>query len=121
MITLTTAQVLKSVLGGSATVAFGKLVLSPFVMDPVAQTISGSVRLTSTVDTTMQPVIGSFRISVPLSELVIEVPQSDFYRRVVLSSAQNTAILNQIQTAQNAVEAGLISVGVVAGVQANGA
>lgn len=121
MITLTTPTEINSVLGGNVPVAYNKLVLAPFTMDPVGQTITGTVRLMATGAPTMQPITGRFTISVPAAEFVIEVPQLDFLRRLVLSSPQNTAVLNQIATAQNAIENGLVSLGVIAGTQSAGA
>lgn len=121
MITLTVAQVVKSQLGGNATENYQKLVISPFTMDPVNQTVTAQIRLTSTSTPAMQPITGTLRISVPSSELVIEVQQLDFYRRLVLSSGQNTAILNQIETAQAALENGLITLAVIAGTRSAGA
>lgn len=121
MITLTTPAEINSVLGGSAPVAYNKLVVSPLTFNAVDQTVNGSLRITSTANTSMQPITGSLRISVPSAELVIEVPQLDFYRRIVLSGAQNTAILGIIETAQKSVEDGLVSLAVVAGVRSAGA
>src|SRR3990167_10681310 len=109
MITLTLSQTVKSQLGGAATVAYDKLVLSTFSMDAVNQTVSGNVRLTSTSAPTMQSIIGTFKISVPSAEFIIEVPQLDFYRRLVLTSAQNNAILANIETAQKALEDGIVT------------
>ena len=120
MITLTTPAEINSVLGGTSPVAYNKLVLGPFTMNGIDQTISGVLRLTATAAPSMQAIIGSVRISVPAAELVIEVSQLDFYRRIVLSSGQNTAILNQIEAAQAQVENGLISIGVIAGTRAAG-
>mgnify|MGYP001617581131 CR=1 FL=1 len=120
MITLTTPHEVNSVLGGNAPIPYNKLVLGPFTMDGVAQTVRGTLRLTSTSTPTMQPITGSLQISVPSAELIIEVQQLDFYRRIVLTSAQNTAILNQIETAQAQLENGLVTLGVVAGVRTTG-
>jgi hypothetical protein len=121
MITLTTPRAVNTVLGGATTVNYDKLVLGPFTMDPVNQTITGAVRLTSTANPNMQPIIGTFRVSVPASEFVIEVPQLDFLRRVVTNSGQNTAILNQIEAAQAQIENGVISLGVIDGTRSAGA
>lgn len=120
MITLTTPSQINTVLGGSALVAYDKVVISPFTMDPVNQTITATVRLTSTSVPTMQAVLGTLRIVVGGSELVIEVPQLDFIRRVALSGAQNTAVINQIEAAQAQLENGLISLGVIAGTRSVG-
>lgn len=121
MITLTTPAQINSVLGGNAPVDYNKLVISPLTFDAVAQTINGELRLTSTGNASMQPITGKLRISVPGAELIIEVPQLDFYRRVVTSSPQNTAILAIIETAQKGIEDGLVSLGVIAGVRSEGA
>lgn len=121
MITLTTPPQINSVLGGSAPIAYNKLVLSPFTMDAVKQTVSAQIQLTSTAVPTMQAIAGRLTISVATSELVIEVAQLDFYRRVVLSSAQNTSILGQIEAAQAQLENGLVSLGVIAGTRSSGA
>lgn len=121
MITLTTPHEINSVLGGSVPVAYGKLVISPFTMDAVQQTVRGTLRLTSTTSPTMQAITGTLQVAVQGSELIIEVPQLDFYRRISLSGAQNTAILNQIEAAQAQLENGLITLGVVAGVRSTGA
>lgn len=120
MITLTTAAEINSVLGGNVPVAYNKMVISPFTMDGVNQTVTAQVRITSTAVPTMQPINGTLRISVPSSELIIEVSQLDFYRRVVLTSAQNTSVLNQIETAQAALENGLLNLGVVSGTRSAG-
>jgi hypothetical protein len=121
MITLTTAPQINSVLGGSAPVAYNKLVIGPFSMDPVAQTISGQMRLTSTANAAMQPIIGSLMISVPGASVQVEVPQLDFYRKISTTSPQNTSILGWIEAAQAQIENGLIAVSVIAGTRTAGA
>lgn len=121
MITLTIAPEIKSQLGGSTLVGYDKLVVSPFTMNAVDQTITGSLRMTSTANATMQPILGTLSISVPAAELRIEVPQLDFYRRITLNSAQNTAVLAQIEAAQAQVENGLVTLGVIAGTRTAGA
>lgn len=121
MITLTTPAQINSVLGGNAPIDYNKLVISPLTFDAVNQTISASLRLTATGNTSMQPITGTLRISVPSAELVVEVAQLDFYRRVVTTSPQNTSILAIIETAQKSIEDGLVSLGVIAGVRSAGA
>lgn len=121
MITLTTPAQINSVLGGSAPVDYNKLVLSPISFDAVSQTVRADLRLTATSNASMQAITGTLRISVPSAELIVEVPQLDFYRRVVTNSAQNTAILAIIETAQKGIEDGLVSLGVIAGVRSAGA
>lgn len=121
MITLTTPPQINSVLGGSVPVGYDKLVLGPFTMDGVTQTIRGTLRLTSTASPSMQPIAGALSITLPGgNECIVDVPQLDFYRRVVLSGAQATAVLAQIETAQAALENGLVSLGLIAGVRTAG-
>lgn len=121
MITLTTPHQIQSVLGGSTPVAYGKLVIGPFTMDGVGQTITGTLRLTSTTVPSMQPIMGSIRVNIPGgNEFIIEVPQLDFYRRLVLTSPQATAIIAQIEAAQAQLENGIIALAVVAGTRSSG-
>jgi hypothetical protein len=121
MITLTSAPEINSILGGSAPVAYNKLVIGPFTMDPVGQTINGNLRLTSTATPTMQPIVGSLSISVPGASVKVEVPQLDFYRQITTNSPQNTSILGWIEAAQAQIENGLIAVNIIAGVRTAGA
>lgn len=120
MITLTTPAEINSVLGGNAPVAYNKLVLGPFTMDGVTQTVTGTLRLTATANTQMQAITGRLSISVPSSEVIVEVQQLDFYRRITTSSAQNTSILGIIEAAQAQLENGLISLAVIAGTRTAG-
>lgn len=120
MITLTTAHQINSVLGGSAPIAYNKLVISPFQLDPVNSAVNGTLRLTSTSNPDMQAITGSLTINTASGVLVIQVEQLDFYRRIVLTTGQRTTVNNIIANAQNALEAGLVSLGVVAGTQAAG-
>lgn len=118
MITLTTPPVVRSVLGGNTTVSYDRFVLSQVVHDPVAQTINGLVRLTSTAEPTMNPITGRFRLSGTILE--IDVEQLDFYRRLTLTTQQRDVYRAWITQAQDQVEAGFVSLGVVAGAQSSG-
>ena len=120
MITLTTPHDINSILGGNAPVPYNKLVISPFTMDPVGQSLAGTLRLTSTTTPSMQPITGTLRVGATAAELIIEVPQLDFYRRLDLTGPQRTAILNQIEAAQAQLENGLVLLGVIAGIRSTG-
>jgi hypothetical protein len=120
MITLTTPHEINSVLGGDAPVAYNKLVVGPFTFDGVAQTVNAALRLTSTGNPQMQPILGSLSISVPGSHVTVEVPQLDFYRRITTSGPQNTSVLGIIEAAQAQLENGLIALGVISGVRTAG-
>jgi hypothetical protein len=123
MITLTTPTQINSVLGGSAPVAYDKLVLSPLSHNPIDQTITGTIRMTSTAQPDMQAIIGSLNLWVQASQgvLEIQVQQLDFYRRIKLSAGQIASVMAMISAAQNAVEAGLVGLGVIVGTQSTGA
>jgi len=121
MITLTTPPQINSILGGSSLIAYNKLVIAPFTMDAVSQTINAIIRLTSTANTTMQPINGTLRINLATAELLVEVIQLDFYRRIILTGPQITSIIGQIEAAQAQLENGLVSLAVIAGVRTSGA
>jgi hypothetical protein len=121
MITLTTPPQVNSVLGGSAPIPYNHLVLSPFSLDPKTLLITGTISLTSTGNPSMQPITGTLRINNSTGVLTVEVPQLDFYRQVQLSGPQIASVNTIIANAQNAIESGLVSLGVIAGVQSTGA
>jgi hypothetical protein len=121
MITLTTAAQINSVLGGNSPVGYDHLVLTPFTMDPLGLLVTGSLRLTSTANPQMQPISGSLKINASSGELIIQVEQLDFYRRIQLSPGQITSVRTIITNAQNALETGLVSLGVISGTQSTGA
>jgi hypothetical protein len=121
MITLTSPAQINSVLGGSAPVAYDHLIISPITLDPMSLTISGTIRMTSTAAPDMQPITGRLNVNASSGVLEIEVAQLDFYRRIMMSAGQITAVRTMINNAQNAVEAGLVSMGVIAGTQSTGA
>ncbi len=121
MITLTTPAQINTVLGGNSPVAYNKLVIGPFTFDSAALTVTGALKLTSTGSPEMQAIPGTLTITTSTARLEIAVPQLDFYRRVALTGPQNAAVQGIVRDAQNALENGLISLGVIAGVQSLGA
>jgi hypothetical protein len=120
MITLTTPHQINSVLGGNAPIQYNKLVLGPFQMNQIDKTISGVLKLTSTTNPDMQAILGKLRILVNESSVEVEVPQLDFYRRIVTSVGQNNSITSIIETAQAQLENGLINLGIIAGARSAG-
>lgn len=118
MITLTTPPSIRTVLGGATTVDYDRFVLSQITYDPVAASINGLVRLTSTAAPTMNPIPGKFKIVGTILE--IEVEQLDFYRRVSLDTNAQNAVQGYITSAQNALESGMVTLGVISGVQTTG-
>lgn len=120
MISLTTPAQINSVLGGNVPVSYDKLVITPFSIDVVNQSITGQLRLTSTATPDMPQIIGTLSIIVPSATLLVEIPQLDFYRRVRLTSPQNNGVLAIIEAAQKGIEDGLISLGVISGTRGPG-
>ena len=121
MITLTTPETINTVLGGNVPVDYNKLVVGPFTFDSAALSVVGQLKLTSTGSPEMQAIPGTLTITTATARLEIAVPQLDFYRRVALTGPQNNAVQTIVRDAQNALESGLVSLGVIAGVQSLGA
>lgn len=119
MITLTNPKQVNSVLGGTDTVNYDKFVLQSITYEVVTGRINGQIRITSTGVPGMTPIIGTLVIA-PNGLLTVEVQQLDFYRQMTLTGPQNAAVQAMIRDAQSALESGLITVGVVAGVQSAG-
>jgi hypothetical protein len=111
MITITNPATVNSILGGNAPVGYSKL---------VERTITGELRLTSTTSPEMPVIQGRLSIQLNTGILEISVQQLDFYRKLGMTAPQIATVQGWITNAQNAIEAGLISVNVVAGVQAAG-
>jgi hypothetical protein len=120
MITLTTPPEINSVLGGNTPVAYDKLVIAPFTFDPVGLMINANLQLSSTTVPTMQVIRGTLQINTSNGQLTIEVPQLDFYRKISLSGGQLTSAQTVVTNAQNALEAALVTLGLIAGVQSAG-
>lgn len=121
MVTLTTPPAINSVLGGNAPVTFDKLVLSQISFNPVSGSLTAAIQLTSTGAPAMKAMGGSLTIDVATAILTVEVGQLDFFRQVALTGPQSTFIMdNVIRASQNTLESGLISLGVIAGIQTSG-
>jgi len=121
MITLTNPKLVNSVLGGTNTVAYDKMVLDQIrYITTGTKTVTANVKITSTSEPNMQPINGSLSIELGSGVLTIEVQQLDFYRKINLTAGQNTAVTALVTDAQDALEAGLLTVGVVDGVQETG-
>ncbi len=121
MITLTSPAQINSVLGGNVPVSYDKLVVGPLTFDPKLMTARGNLSLTSTANPEMQEIVGGLNILTASARLEISVEQLDFYRRVALTGPQNDAVMTIIRDAQDALESGLVSLGVIDGTQAPGA
>jgi len=121
MITLTTPRALQIVLGGATSVNYNKLVVGPFTEDGITQKVSATLVLTATASVLASPILGTLTIDIPGgNKLKLEVPQLDISTTITLTSPQATAIINAIESAQAALENGLITLGVVAGTRSAG-
>lgn len=120
MITLTTPPAIKVVLGGNTTAAYDKMVLTNIAYDVANMAIRCTITLTSTAEPEQTPIKGNLEINTATSRLALEIEQLGFNRRIALSSGQNSSAQTIIRNAQNAIEAGIITIGVVAGVQSTG-
>ncbi len=120
MITLTVPPAIVSVLGGSGTVLYDKLVVEAN-FSPGPRQIVLRLLLTSSIDLDAQPITGSGLVSL-LGNASIEIrfEQLDFHRKQMLGGAAVNAVQAIIDGAQNGVEQGLIDLGLVAGLQAPG-
>lgn len=121
MIILTIPPVVNSILGGDSSIEYDHLVLSSIAINPLTLLVTANLRLTSTSNPEMQEITGTLRIENSSGVLTVEVGKLDFYRRVQLSGAQITSVNTIISNAQNALESGLISLGVIGGTQSPGA
>ncbi len=68
----------------------------------------------------MTEIVGSFEINLNASTLDVTIALLDFRRKINLTAGQVTTVQGWADSAQNDFEGGLITVGVVAGVQSGG-
>lgn len=118
MITLTTAQQIESVLGSTATTAYDKCVLSPIQFDLVNNVISATVRLSSSSVPNARPLTGALNINLTTGELLLTMGPITTQR--ILTAGQITSAQGIASSAQNQLESGLTSLGVVVGTQSAG-
>lgn len=122
MITLTTPPTINTVLGGATPVAYGKMTLTNIHVHPPTRKIEADVQLVSTTVPEMPAITGSLTIDLvgPPPVLVITVSQLNFYRRLLLTAGQITAVQTIIDNTVNPMESGLITLSMVAGTQTAG-
>lgn len=120
MITLTTPPSINSVIGGNSPVNYDKFKLVSLTFDTANRNINAAIEITSSTNPDMTALSGKVTIKFAEATAEIQVQQLDFYRRIRLSGPQQNAVSNIVTGAQDDVEAGLISLGLVAGAQATG-
>ena len=119
MITLTTPTAVRTTLGGAATVNYDKLVLDGIVLSPIDGSISAQVIISASSDSNQTPIRGTLQITTAGTPfLIITVPQLNFVKRLQIVNVN--AVTALIANAQNAIESGLITLAVAAGVQSAG-
>jgi hypothetical protein len=121
LISLTTPIAVKSVLGGSATVNYDKVVIDHISYSPTQQTIGAAITLSASADPGQTPLLGNLLIVAQGQGYIdVQIPDLPFHRRIALTAGQQTTVQGWISAAQNQVELGTISVGVMAGTQSAG-
>lgn len=120
MITLSTPIQVDSTLGGASTISYNQAEVVQIYADPLAQTITGTVRLKSSSNAAAPIIIGSLSILTNNTVGTISIPNLNINIPVSLTNAEQTTVQGWITTLQNSIESGLISLGVVSGTQATG-
>lgn len=121
MITLTVPPTRLSQIGGTGTVDYEKALLSPININPLEQSISGQVVLQSTSATTAVDLRGTFNITISPPSLDVTFGSVDVVPiKMTLSGAQTTVVQGIIDDAQDALETGMINLGIFDGIQTTG-
>lgn len=119
MITLTNPIPVTTVLGSTGKTNYDRLILSMFTYDLAAKNISGHCSLTASGNANAAPIQGTFNI--PSSGTVtVTIPSLPFYASIVLTAPQTAVVLGWMASGQNAIEAGLVAIGLAAGLQSAG-
>ncbi len=120
MITLTTPPEVLAVLGGTTKVAYEKMVLTSIAFNTPGLSSNCTFTLTSTSAPEMQPIKGNLQIDTGTARLTLECESLNFFRKVALTGPQNSAMQTIIRDAQDAIESGLVSLGLIDGTQQTG-
>lgn len=117
MITLTNPFKILDVLGGLATVDYETVVIVSLNVDTERDSATGRLELRSSA-LSRPNVPGSLRILTNVDpSIVVEFPDLGYFKKVSLSGAQASTVSSVLQAFQADVESGLVSLGLVAGVQ----
>jgi hypothetical protein len=122
MISLTTPAAVPGELGASSANSFGKLRIMSILADPVTQAISAQVQLLDTANTNLPAIIGTLVITTQGNspQVAISVPALNIQSVVPLTGGEQTTVQGWITVLQNAIEAGLVGLGLIAGTQSTG-
>ena len=120
MITLTTAEEIRIVVGSTTTVSYGKMVLDQIHLSPTQKTLTSRVLLYSTTEPEMPVVTGRLDVNTATGKMVFGLDQLDIRRTRTLGAAQKAAVQAIIDNAQDDLESGLITLGDISGTQSPG-
>ncbi len=120
-ITLTTAPQINTILGGNTLVSYDHVVLSPMSFNQESGIITANVRLTASAEPTMDVIQGNVRIDTSAGNLVFVVEQLDIVKKMALSGGQIAAARSIMSDAADALESGIIALGIAEGTQSTGA
>jgi hypothetical protein len=122
MITLTTPPTIATQLGATSSSSYAKMRIMDITADPVAQSISAAIQLIDTANTNLPMLIGSLSIMTQGNSPSVEiaVPALNLSNVVPLTSAEQTTVQGWITALQNNIEAGLVSLALIAGAQSGG-
>jgi hypothetical protein len=122
MITLTTPLTIATQLGATSSSSYAKMRIMDITADPVAQSISAAIQLIDTANTNLPMLIGSLSIMTQGNSPSVEiaVPALNLSNVVPLTSAEQTTVQGWITALQNNIEAGLVSLALIAGAQSGG-
>jgi hypothetical protein len=117
MITLTNPFKILDVLGGITMVDYETVVVTSLNVNTVSDGATGSCELRSSANN--RPTLrGNLRILTNVDpSIIVEFPDLGFFKKVVLSSGQASTVSNVFKTLKADVESGLVTLGLVDGVQ----
>jgi hypothetical protein len=122
MITLTTPPAIATQLGATSSSSYAKLRIMDILADPVTQAITASIQLIDTANANLPMLTGSLTIITQGNSpmVSISVPALNLSSDVPLTSGAQTTVQGWITALQNNIEAGLVSLGLIAGTQSTG-
>lgn len=117
MITLTNSVQVTTTLGSASKTAYDKLSLLTMHYEIGAMTITGACKLFSSAAPSALDIQGSYSIDSVTGKLTVSIPNLPFFASLTLSAGQKTTVQGWITSAQASIEGGMVTVGVIQGVQ----
>lgn len=120
MITLTNPIKISNSIGGTTSINYDRFELYNINCDLVNQIINSSVRIISSQSSTAPAIQGVLNIQLQgTPSAMLSIPNLGIFIPMAISGAVAT-VVGWMQTFQNNIEAGLVSLGTVTGIQATG-